>query len=321
MTEKTITRTKLGIFVLAAITFLILGLYYIGSKKNIFHSTITAGANFSNVGGLLPGNNVRYNGINVGTVSKIYPINDTAIRVEFSIDKSMTEFIANNALVSIGTDGLLGNKLINITPPQQKIRNVMEGDILNSENPIQMDVVLKTLTKTNENLNAITGDLKEVTKKFNSDNMLWRLLSDSTLTENLNKAVVQFKITGDNTAILTGDLRNIVKGLHSGKGSIGALLTDTTFSHKLNQTIITIQKISDSLAIVSGNFSQFSEKLQNKDGLVGTVLTDTMFVHNLNQSLDNLKNGTGNFNQNMEALKHSWPFKKYFRKLAKQKKD
>ena len=68
MKTQTANRTKLGAFVLVATVLLVLGLYYIGSKKNIFHSTITVSSQFDNVGGLMPGNNVRFNGINVGTV-------------------------------------------------------------------------------------------------------------------------------------------------------------------------------------------------------------------------------------------------------------
>ena len=314
MNEQSTNRAKLGAFVLIATTCLIVGLYYIGSKKNIFRSTINVSANFNNVGGLLQGNNVRYNGINVGTVIKVYAVADTAIKVEFTIDEKLTEFISKNAIASIGTDGLLGNKLINISPGIANAEPVEEGDVLLSQNPIQMDNALRTLTLTNENLKVITDNLRGVSEKFNNNNSLWHLLTDTAVAENVRNAVVRFKITGDNTAVITGDLSKIVKDIKAGKGSVGALLTDTAFSQRLNQTIVNIQAISDSVAIISGNFKSISAKLKNGEGSIGTLLTDTTFVHDLNLSMKNLKNGTGNFNENMEALKHSWPFKKYFKK-------
>src|ERR1700751_4623915 len=107
---KTSNKIKLGIFVLSGITFLILGLYYIGSNRNIFHRTINVSAVFNNVNGLLPGNNVRFNGINVGTVSTIKAAGDTSVNVGFTIEKDLTEYISENATAAIGTDGLLGNK-------------------------------------------------------------------------------------------------------------------------------------------------------------------------------------------------------------------
>ena len=276
-------------------------------------------ANFNNVNGLVSGNNVRFNGINVGTVSKVSSSSDTTIKVDFTIDKESTKFIMKNAIASIGTDGLLGNKLINISPGKEGSKSVEEGSVLITLNPLQMDNALRTLTMTNDNLKVITDNLKGVSEKFNNNNSLWHLLTDSTLAENVRNAVIRFKVTGDNTAVITGDLSKIVKDIKSGKGSVGALLTDTTFSHTLNQTIVNIHSISDSVAIISGNFKTISNNLKNGKGSIGTLLTDTMFVHNLNKSMLNVKEGAGNFNENMIALRHTWPFKKYFKKQDKEK--
>lgn len=314
MKEQSVNKAKLGAFVLIATVFLILGLYFIGSKRNIFRSTIEVSANFNNVGGLLPGNNVRFNGINVGTVSKVYAITDTTIKVEFTIDEALTKFIMKNAIASIGTDGLLGNKLINISSGKASSQPVTQGDVLTSLDALQMDNALRTLTLTNNNLKIITDNLKGISEKFNSDNSLWHLLSDSSLAENVRTAVVRFRLTGDNTATITGDLSRIAKDISAGKGSIGALITDTSLSKRLNQTIVNIQTVSDSFAVVTGNFKSISQKLKNGDGAIGTLLTDTAFVHNLNQSMQNIKSSSENFNENMKALKYSWPFKKYFKK-------
>lgn len=318
MKEQTSNKAKLGAFVLIATTFLILGLYYIGSKKNIFHSTISVSAGFNDVGGLMPGNNVRFNGINVGTVTKVYAVSDSTIKVEFTIDEEATQFITQTSIASIGTDGLLGNKLINISPGEASGAGVKEGDVLISRNPIGVDNALRTLTVTNDNLKVITDNLKGVSEQFNSSNSVLRILTDTAVAENVRSAIVSFRLTGSNTAVLTGDLRGIVKDIKAGKGTAGALLTDTVFAGRLNQTIINIQSVSDSLAYISGDFRAFSQKLNDKNGAVGTLLTDTAFVRDLNQSLQNIKEGAGNFNQNMEALKYSWPFKKYFRKQKKK---
>jgi phospholipid/cholesterol/gamma-HCH transport system substrate-binding protein len=314
MKEQSSNKAKLGVFVLTGTLLLILGLYFIGSKRNIFRSSINVSASFSNVGGLLPGNNVRFNGINVGTISKVYAVSDTAIKVEFTIDEKLTKFINKNAIAAIGTDGLLGNKLINISPGKSPAEAISNGDILFTLRSIQMDNALRTLVATNSNLEAITNNLREVSAKFNSNNSLWRLLADTMLAEDVERAVVRFKFTGENTATLTGDLSKIVKEIKGGKGTFGALLTDTSLLQKLNQTIVTIHSVSDSLAIVSGNFKNISDKIKKGEGAIGTLITDTAFVHNLNQSMTNIKFASGSLNENMEALKYSWPFKKYYKK-------
>jgi phospholipid/cholesterol/gamma-HCH transport system substrate-binding protein len=317
MKEQKLSTIKLGAFVLIATTCLLLGLYYMGSKKNIFHSSISVSANFNNVGGLLAGNNVRFNGINVGTISKIYAISDTTIKVEFTIDEAIIQFISDKSIVSIGTDGLLGNKLLDISPSKEGSTKIKDGQTLNAMNPIQMDNAMRTLMVTNENLKVISANLKSVTEKFNNSNSLWHLLTDTVVAENVRNAIVSFKLTGNNSAILTGDLRSIVQDIKTGKGTIGSLITDTSLAVKLNQTIVNIKNISDTMAVVSGDFKSLSQNLKNGKGSIGALLTDTTFVHNLNQSMINIKDASGSFNQNMDALKVSWPFKKYFKNKKK----
>lgn len=320
MKERSINKVKLGFFVLTGTLLLILGLYYIGSKKNMFNSTITVSANFNNVEGLVSGNNVRFNGIDIGTVSKVYAISDSIIKVEFTIDKKVTEYITKNAVASIGTDGLLGNKLINIFPGKEKehAEPLQEGSVIKTVNPIQMNTALRTLSDTNDNLKEISENIRSISQKFNKNNTLWQLLTDTVLMENLKNTLVHIQLTSANTAIITGDLSKMVQGAKSGKGTVGALLTDTSIYHKLNQTIVNIHSITDSLAYISGDLRHISHSVKNGEGAVGTILMDTAFVHNLNQSIVNIKNGSKGLDENMEALKHSIFLRHYFKKKEKQ---
>ena len=65
-------KFNLGIFVLLSTIILITALYFIGNRQNLFGKTFRISAVFNNVNGLQLGNNVRYSGINVGTVKKYY---------------------------------------------------------------------------------------------------------------------------------------------------------------------------------------------------------------------------------------------------------
>ena len=143
MDKQAKNKIKLGFFVLSAILLFILAMYYIGSQKNIFHSTINVSANFNNVNGLLSGNNVRFNGINIGTVSKVEAVSDTVIKVDFTIDKDVSKFITMKSIVSIGTDGLLGNKVVNIAPGTEKGEAVQEGNVFNALHSLQMEDALR----------------------------------------------------------------------------------------------------------------------------------------------------------------------------------
>src|SRR5688572_7628571 len=106
MKTKSVDNAKLGAFVLVGIVFLIVTLYMIGKNRNLLGSTFTIKAEVNNVNGLVPGNNVRFKGIDVGTVKSIDIANDTLIYVTMTIEESMKPYIKQNALASIGTDGL-----------------------------------------------------------------------------------------------------------------------------------------------------------------------------------------------------------------------
>src|SRR5436190_1600608 len=136
---------KLGIFVVTGALLLVIGLYLIGSNKNMFGSTITLYATFNTVSGLQNGNNIRYAGIDIGTVEDIIIINDTTVRVEMSIEDKLKKVIHKNSIASVGTDGLMGNKLINIDPGTKNSPLVKDGDEIVSIQAINTDAMLRTL--------------------------------------------------------------------------------------------------------------------------------------------------------------------------------
>lgn len=319
MGNETTRNIRVGLIVIMGTILLITALYTIGNKQNLFGSTFRISAQFYNVNGLMAGNNVRLSGIDVGTVESIEIMSDSSVNVVMLIEDRVKDFIKKNAIASVGTDGLMGNKLVNINSTKGNAESIEEGDVLQTLRPYETDEMLRTLNTTNENIKYITTDLKKITQKINSPNTLWSILMDTVVAENVKKTIVNIKLTSNQSAILTGDLSAIVKDVRSGKGSIGTLLMDTTFSEKLDQTIIDIKQITDKMAIVSGDLSFVSEKIKNGSGIVGTLLMDTTFSNNLNKSMENIKNGSEGFNENMEALKHNFLLRKYFKKQEKEK--
>lgn len=308
---------RVGLFVLLGTALLIIALYLIGAKQNLFGSTFEIEAKFKNVNGLMPGNNVRFTGIDVGTVKSVEIIDDSTVLVVMMIENKIQPFIKKNATASVGTDGLMGNKLINLNSSDENAEPVDDGDLINTKEALGTDAMLRTLNVTNENIREITEDLKSIAHRLNNPNTLWSILMDTTVAENLRQAVVNIKVTGERTAIITGDLSRVVKDVKSGKGTVGALLTDTVLSSKLKQSVVKIDLITDSLALVTGDLHYITSQAKNGKGAVGTILMDTTFVHNLNKTMENAKNGTKGFDDNMEALKHNILLRHYFKKKAK----
>ncbi|MBK7184153.1 MAG: MCE family protein [Bacteroidetes bacterium] len=319
MAQETSKNIRVGLFVLIGTILLIFSFYLIGSKQNLFGSNFRLSAQFHNVNGLMPGNNVRFTGIDVGTVESVEIINDTTVNVVMIIEDKVQEFIKKNATAIVGTDGLMGNKLININSSKEDAPSVEDGDVLLAHKPVGTDEMMKTLNITNENVREITVEIKNIVKKLNSPNTLWSILMDTVVAENVKQAIVNIKVTGERTAIITGDLSRIVQHVKEGKGTIGALLTDTAFSTQLHQSIVNIKLISDSLALVSGDLHYITSHVKSGKGAIGTVLMDTNFVNNLNKSMINIESGTKNFDQDMEALKHNILLRNYFKKQEKKK--
>ena len=324
MAKRIINSVKLGAFVLGGLLFLVLLLYMIGKNRNLFGSTYILKARFENVQGLVAGNNVRFSGIQAGTVKKIKILNDTVIEVTMIIDTKMQAIIRKNAVVSIGTDGLVGNKVVNIVPARQPGSLAVEDDILASKKAVATDEMLQTLYKTNNDVSVIAADLKITVQRINSSSALWALLNDESIPQDVRTSVANIRSATGKAGNIVYNLNAIVMDVKNGKGSVGALLTDTSFAKNLNEAILKIKTVGEEADSLAGEINKLvagiRQDVNTGRGPVNALLKDSMMVIKLNTSLDNIQKGTDGFNQNMEALKHNFLLRGYFRKQEKQKR-
>jgi phospholipid/cholesterol/gamma-HCH transport system substrate-binding protein len=321
MRNKTVDNSKVGLLVISGLIFLVLTLYMIGKNRNLFGSTFTIKAVLTNVNGLVPGNNVRFKGMDVGTVKDIKIVNDTAIHVTMTIDEKMKPYIRKNAVASIGTDGLMGNKLININSGDSPAPAIGANDVILSRRPIETDEMLRTLNTTNNNIERISSNLYEITVKLNSSESLWTLLSDTVITRDLKMAVKNIRDAGAHTADATLSAKNIVQQLEQGDGIAYKLFSDTTLSNRLDYSIQQIQQASSEASMAMKDVKIIVGNIQRGEGTVGLILADTAVRQSLIRSVESIEQGTGRFNENMEALKSNFLFRGYFRKEAKRQRE
>lgn len=320
MKTKKIDNVKLGAFVVAGLLFMIITLYMIGKNRNLLGSTFTMKAVVTNVNGLVPGNNVRFKGIDVGTIKEIMVFDDTSIYIVMTIDEKMKRHIKQNAVASIGTDGIMGSKLMNINSQPGDFPPVVEGSIIQSKKPIETDEMLRTLSTTNSNMERITFNLKEISVKLNSSKSLWNLLSDTVITQDLKYAVRDFRRAGSNTADLTGNAKSMIKRFDSGEGLAGTIFTDTLLTLRLDSSLFKIQEASDRTLGMMENLESVVVKLKEGEGTAGLILSDTTLRNKLLRSAGNVEQGTSRFNENMEAMKSNFLFRGYFKKQEKENK-
>ncbi|HVV06190.1 MAG TPA: MlaD family protein [Puia sp.] len=324
--EKAPTKNnmKLGLLVLAGLVLLIATLYAIGKNEHLFGSNFQLKVRFTNVSGLMTGNNIRFAGIQVGTVKDIEIVNDTTIEVTMLIDQRVKPFVHSNAVASIGTEGLMGNKVINITPSTRAAPEAAAGSMLPAQRNINTDEMLQTLYKTNNNIADISEELKNTIHRIQGSVALWSILNDSSLAIRLRSSLAHIDRAASNAESITRDIGSLVAHTREGQGTVGKLLTDTAFYRDLDLAVQTIDRAGkeagDLVKHFDGMATRLQEYIDSGKGAVNTLLRDSGLVIKLNASLDNIQRGTDGFNQNMEALKHNFLFRGYFRRLEKQKK-
>ncbi|MGN6249440.1 MAG: MlaD family protein [Ginsengibacter sp.] len=324
MAKKLISNVKLGVFVLAGLLFLVILLYMIGKNRNMFGSNFVLKARFENIQGLVSGNNVKFAGIQAGTVRKINIINDTLIEVTMVIEKRLSKVIHKNAVASIGTEGLVGNKVVNITPSKHPAPFAEENDILPVRKAVNTEEILETLYHTNSDVAKIAAGLKVTVDKINNSSALWSLLSDESIPNNIRASVATIRATTGKTLKIANDLDELIAGVNAGEGSLGTILKDSALANNLNEAVLKISKLGEEGDSVATAMKQLIHGIQddvsNGKGTVNAVLKDSLIVKKIASSLDNIQKGTDGFNSNMEALKHNFLFRGYFKKLEKQKR-
>ncbi len=183
-------KARLGLFVAGGIALFVLTIFIIGKQKNLFNPIFKLTATFYNVSGLQVGNNIRFSGINVGTIDNITIINDSTVKVEMAIKKEIQQFIKSDCEVTIGSEGLIGDRLLTITQGGSETAMAKDGQKLTSIEPVETDAIMASLQVTAGNAEIITGQLAEIMSKINSGKgTLGRLIQDSAIAENLNQTM------------------------------------------------------------------------------------------------------------------------------------
>jgi len=187
-------KIRLGMFIIGGLAICVLALFIIGKQKNLFDPVFKITSEFYNVSGLQVGNKVRFSGITVGTVDNISIINDSTVKVDLLVKKSVQKFIKKDSEVGIGSEGIIGDRLVIITQGGDESPLAVDGQHLNSNEPIETDAIMASLEETSVNAAIITEQLAEIMVEINQGSgTLSRLIKDESIAENLNQTIVNLK--------------------------------------------------------------------------------------------------------------------------------
>lgn len=311
-----------GIFLALGLVVFVVGILTLGGAQKTFSKSIHIRSTFDDVAGLKKGNNVWFSGVKVGTISDIHFTGPSQVDVRMSIDETSQQYIHRNAGVHIGSDGLIGNKIIVIDGGSPQAPVVQDGDVLQAEKLVSTDDVLKTLQQNNVNLLAITKDFKELSHKIlQGKGTVGALLADSAMGTQLQSTMRNLQITTQSAARMAAQLDRFSIKMNTKGGLADNLLTDTVTFNKIRASVTQLQQAVTSASTLTENLNQASKKLTTTDNVIGVLLNDPKGAEQVRTSLNNLQQSSVKLNDDLEAAQHNFFLKGFFKKRAKAKED
>ena len=307
-----------GIFLVVAFLLFGIGLFLIGDRQQAFSRHVDFYAELANVNGVAPGSKVRVAGFDAGQVEALLiPDRPSAkFRLKLHLDDKLRKLIRRDSVVTVETDGLVGDKFLLIHNGTDNSQQADNGATLPSKEPIEISAMIEKVSGVIDQAN---GTIVDVRGKLD--------VALNTTTETI------------------GNVNGLVTDARRGNGSIGVLLNDPKTAAQLKQTVANAEQASDHINRITVQAGQLVTDVQSRslpakiDGTivdahgavdqlkqasekVNTTLNDALgpdrsgqtAAENIQESLSNVNLATANITDDTEALKHGFLFRGYFKK-------
>jgi phospholipid/cholesterol/gamma-HCH transport system substrate-binding protein len=311
-----------GIFLAVGLIVFIVGVFTLGSQSKSFSKSIHISSVFDDVSGLKTGNSVWFSGVKVGSISKIHFIGPGQVDVAMNIDASTQQYIHRNAGVHIGSDGLIGNKIIVIDGGSPQAPTVQDGDVLQAEKLISTDDMLKTLQQNNQNLLSITGDFKLLSRKIlQGKGTVGTLMADSMMAIQLRNAMRNLESATGSAARMAVQLDKFSNKVNTKGGLADKMFTDTVTFNRIQASVNQLQQAAKNAAVLTDNLNKASNKFNTTDNALGVLLNDPKAAAQIQSTINNLQASSIKLNDDLEAAQSNFFLKGFFKKRAKAKED
>lgn len=307
-------NVKLGIFVLAGLVLFMGAVFLVGSENNLFSKTFTTHAIFKNVEGLKEGDNVWLSGVKIGTVREVRIVKEGKVVVTLNLKNNQNKFIKKDATAFIGSDGLVGSKIVVIRPGVEA-RVIQDTDTIGALSPADTQDLLNIAKDVGDNTRSLTSDLKMLAKRISDgQGIVGELLKDGDFARDLRATADQIRNTTSQTAKASEELNAMLYKLNHGDGLVNRLATDTTLSYTFDQTLANVRDLSKNSAEMSQGLKELIGKMNSGNNAIGVLLADSLFADRLKVTVENAQAATAKLDENMEALQHNFLLRGYFRK-------
>lgn len=308
-----------GLFVSVGLIFLIAAVLMIGNLNETFKKKMKVTALFDNVGGLQAGDNVWFSGVKIGAVSGLDFYKESQVEVTIKIDINAQEYIRKDSKIKIGSDGLIGNKILEIYGGNSTSEMVQDGDSLEVEKTFTQEDMVNTLQENNKNLVAITQDLKLISHGIaKGEGTLGKFIFDDSVYENIHAATFSLKGASAQAVQMIHSLNTFSAGLNK-KGTLAnELVSDTLVFKAIKTSALRLSQIADTASVLMADL----KTITNDPGTsVGVLLHDQETGARLKQIIKNLESGSKKLDEDLEAAQHSFLLRGYFRKKEKAAKN
>lgn len=315
-------QIAVGAFIFVGLAILVTGIFTIGGQRKAFVKTFQLTALFDDAQGLAPGNNIWLSGIKVGTVKKVAFDKDSGIEVILNVEKKARPHIHQDATARIGTDGLVGNKILIIDGGTLSAPVIAEGGNLRGQHQGGSAEMMATLQANNANLLEITGNLKTISQKLAAgQGTLGQLINDPSLGNDLKTSIGNLQAATAGSQKIIRNLQDYTAGLRKPGSLAEQLVTDTTVFANLKATVARLNDAAE-------NASDFARKMQktgdninssinDPDKPIGLLLNDQETADNLQRMIKNLRVSSKELADDLEAVQHNWLLRGFFKKRDK----
>ena len=241
MNKESGYQWKLGMFVIIGLVLFVTTIYFVGKQKNLFGATFELNSKFNSVNGLEVGNNVRFSGINIGTVEEIEFLTDTSVVIKLVIKEEVRKYIKKDAIASISSDGLMGDKVLTISSGKNSNVIVEDNDNIASKQAIEMDDLMVSVKKSVDNAGVITAQLAQFSYSMNNGNgALSKLVSDEEFGNSIKNMVTNLENSSNEFEKFTVKMNN-------GKGALSKFVTDEKMGRMIDSTLTNVKKGTEGL--------------------------------------------------------------------------
>ena len=304
-------KLRVGVFVLIGLAAFLGMIYALGARARLFEPRFTVSAEFTEVGGLVEGATVRLAGVQIGRVSAVRLPSQPGgkVRVDMTIARQFGDRVRKDSVARIETQGLLGDRIVEISVGTAAAPPVRPDDLVASTDPFDIGRVMSESAQVVKSIGTLADSLRETAQTLNQS----KLIEEATATVQTARKV-------------TDQVGRIVGEVERGKGWAHVLVYEEPVAlRRVNELVTATQSVLDRvqrgegvagvltseqstasakrLVAAMDKLSRVVEQPSAEDGVLPAMLFDPKYrpvlddlrvvAHNLRDVSDRLAGGRG----------------------------